>query len=149
MQALLPRFDAAKLNLIEAAEAMPEASYDFKLTPGQRTFGDWIEHNISMNFSMCASMVGHTTPREHQPGGKGKAELVRALKESFDYCEPIFKSMTDEKSQQHIQINDKLVYPVAVMIALVSNWNEHYGNMVGYLRTKGITPPSTARVPQK
>jgi hypothetical protein len=30
------------------------------------------------------------------------------------------------------------------MIGVVVSGNEHYGNLVGYLRSKGITPPSTA-----
>ena len=31
------------------------------------------------------------------------------------------------------------------MVALIASDNEHYGNLVGYLRAQGITPPSTAR----
>ena len=35
---------------------------------------------------------------------------------------------------------------VKAMISLVASLQEHYGNLVGYLRTKGIVPPSSARV---
>jgi hypothetical protein len=31
------------------------------------------------------------------------------------------------------------------MLGFLTNMASHYGNMVGYLRAKGVTPPSTAR----
>jgi hypothetical protein len=31
------------------------------------------------------------------------------------------------------------------MLGFLTNMASHYGNMVGYLRAKGVTPPGTAR----
>jgi uncharacterized damage-inducible protein DinB len=36
-----------------------------------------------------------------------------------------------------------------VLIFNTTHNNEHYGNMIVYLRLKGIVPPSTARVQKK
>jgi hypothetical protein len=144
MQSILPRYQVMKLNLVESAEVMPAEAYDFKLTPPQRSFAEWMEHNASMNYSMCASAAGQSAPPA-KPPEKTKAALSAALRASFDYCDGVFESMTDEKSLQPVKVGDRTLYPVNVMIGLVANWNEHYGNIVGYLRSKGITPPSTAR----
>ena len=46
IQAYMPRYNAMKQNLVEAAEAMPAEQYSFKLTPGQRPFGEWVDHTI-------------------------------------------------------------------------------------------------------
>ncbi len=146
MNSLLPRLQTAKLNLVESAKLMPEADYAFKLTPAQRTFGQWMEHTIEMNYGTCASL--HSAPGPDPLKYKGvtaKSELVAGLEASMGYCEQGFRAMNDTTALQAKKVGKRDVYPVNLMVGLVVNWNEHYGNLVGYLRTKGITPPSTAR----
>lgn len=146
MKSLLPRLQTAKLNLVESARLMPESDYGYKLTPAQRTFGQWMEHTIEMNYGTCASL--HSTPGPDPLKYKGvtaKGELVAGLEASMDYCEQGFRAMNDTTALQAKTVGKREVYPVNLMVGLVVNWNEHYGNLVGYLRTKGITPPSTAR----
>ena len=146
MQSILPRYEVVRLNLIESAELMPADAYGYRLTPEQRSFGEWIEHNIGMNFNACAplSAVPPTAAARYK-GATDKDRLVEGLKASFDYCEPVFRHMSDAKIVQPVEAGGRTVSPVNVLFGLVVNWNQHYGNMVGYLRTKGITPPSTAR----
>jgi phage gp46-like protein len=74
-----------------------------------------------------------------------KKDLSQALKKSFDYCDAALVGMTDQKALTAVSVNGKQVYPVQGMVSLVSSDNEHYGNMVGYLRSQGIVPPSIAR----
>ena len=147
MQAILPRFDTVRLNLVEAAELMPEDSYTYHLTPPQRSWAEWISHNIQMNYNQCGRI--HTAPApdaKEWEGVSAKAELVAGLKESFAYCEGAFKAMTDEKAlQSAAPAGGRPVVPAGIMIGLLNSWNEHYGNMVGYLRTRNLVPPSTAR----
>lgn len=149
MQSILPRYQTIRLNLVESAELMPEDAYSFKLTPAQRSFAEWMEHNVQMNYGMCAAISGETAPPGKAPASKAKADIVRALVESFDYCGERFERMTGEKALHPVQAGGRTVYPVNVMVGLVANWNEHYGNIVGYLRTKGLVPPSTARAAKK
>jgi hypothetical protein len=150
MDSIVPRYESVRLNLIESAELMPAKDYGYRLTPEQRSFGEWIEHNIGMNFNSCAplSAVPPTAAARYK-GATDKTVLVEGLKASFDYCEPVFRRMTDAKILQNVQAGGKTVSPVNVLFGLVVNWNQHYGNMVGYLRTRGITPPSTARTQKK
>ena len=137
------RYESVKQNLIASAEAMPETEYNFKLTPAQRPFGKWIEHTIDMTYSGCSSMRGLTHLMRPAPDDN-KASLVEVLKKAFEYCDESLKDMTDQKALTEVPMGDKKVYPVTYMVSLVSGLNEHYGNVVGYLRTKGITPPSSA-----
>jgi hypothetical protein len=143
-QVLLARYNAVKQNLIETAEAMPEVDYAYKLSPAQRNFGAWIEHTAAGNFSSCAGIKG-VKPEAHAMESKAKADLQKMLQESFAFCDEAFNSMDDQKALA--AVNGK--YPVTAMVGLVAGLNEHYGNLVGYLRTKGITPPSTARAAKK
>lgn len=142
-QAIMSRYNTAKQNLIETAEAMPESEYGYKLSPAQRPFGAWIEHTAQGNYGYCTAIKGaaaDSSPKvPHEM--KAKPELVKAIKDSFEYCDEALKGMDDQKALA--MVNGKA--PVTPMVSIVVSLNEHYGNLVGYLRTKGITPPSTAR----
>lgn len=150
-QAVTASYNGAKANLIEAAEAMPADAYSFKLTPGQRPFGEWMEHTAMGNYSFCASIAGTKPPEEseHIHDLNGKPDIQGVLKASFDYCDGVMKAMTDQKALTEVTIGDRKSFPVAAMVRLVGSLNEHYGNIVGYLRSKGVTPPSTARQKKK
>lgn len=146
-QAIASRYNSAKQNLIGTAEVMPESDYAYQLTPAQRPFSGWIEHTAMGNYAFCSAIKGEKAPEASHAmhGLTKKADLERALKESFDYCDAALKDMND-----HTALAEKDgKYPVTAMVSLLASLNEHYGNLVGYLRTKGITPPSSARSQHK
>ena len=149
-QAYMTRYSAVKQNLIESAEAMPADQYEFKLTPAQRSFAGWIDHTVMLNHNTCSAMKGAApAPMNHaqHAAEKPKAELAKALRESFTYCDDVLKEMTDQKALN--PIGEKKAYAVTAMFAHIANLNSHYGNLVGYMRTKGVVPPSTARTMKK
>lgn len=141
-------YESAKRNIIDAAKVMPPAHYSFKLTPQQRTFSDWIEHTVQMTMRACSSVQGVNSPIAIAANAP-KDSLVPALEESFQGCDDFLKSATDAQLLEPIDTNNGKSTRLAAMIRLVAGLNEHYGNLVGYLRTKGITPPSTARAQQQ
>lgn len=151
VDAINAQYKPMKLNFIEAAEVIPESDYAFRLTPPQRPLGEWISHSAQGNFTRCAAMLGKEPPPEAKKAGaaKTKAEVREAVKSSFDYCDGALKTMTDQGALAEVIVAGKKAYPVTAMVALIASLNEHYGNMVGYLRMKGITPPSTARAQKK
>ena len=132
-------FNVVRRNLDAAAEIMPADKYNFKLTPGQMTFAEWLDHSTQRNYSDCAALKSESTPvAEHEAARlSGKAEVSKALKDSFAYCADALQNMTDEKAVSSAQISTALLH-------LVVHNNEIYGNIVGYLRVNGIVPPSTA-----
>jgi hypothetical protein len=142
------RFQTQKLNFTESAVAMPEADMAFRLTPDQRSFGDWLEHTADMNYRMCSQIMGQPAPKDTGVNGvqrRGKKAIEAAINASFAHCEKLFDGLTDAKALEEVPAGNKKVAAVDVMFGLVTNLNAHYGNMVGYMRVKGIVPPSTAR----
>lgn len=147
---VMTRYKGIRQNLIESAEAMPEEGYSFRLTAPQRPFSEWIGHAAMGNYNYCGVIKGETPPDTQRLHAlTGKAELSKALVESFEYCDGALKGMDDRKALAEVRAGDKKIYPVQGMVNLVSSGNEHYGNIVGYLRSKGITPPSSARAAKK
>ena len=142
-------------NLIEAAEAMPAADYAFKPTPDVRSFGEVIGHVASANSFFCSQAKGEALPSmvNHEQATKDKAGLVKALGEALAYCDGAYKDTTDANVNQLVKIpgpggGGQSTRGLVLMFNTTHN-NEHYGNVVVYLRLKGIVPPSTARVQRK
>ena len=148
MQSILPKFETARLDIVETGELFSDADFGYKLNAPQRSIAEWMQHNITMNYGSCAQIstkppIDTTKVRTMT----AKAELIPALQASFDYCGEAFKSFTDETALKNFQVQGRAAaIPANVMINLLTLWNEHYGNLVGYIRTKGMVPPSTARV---
>jgi hypothetical protein len=134
-------YTPVRLFLLGAAEVMPDDKYDFKIAPEQMDFGQWLNHATERNYVDCATLRGEPNPMPKAKTDqlKGKADIGRALRESFDYCDAAFAVLDDQK----ILASPQMTY--AFLHTTVHN-NEIYGNIVGYLRANRITPPSTEMI---
>ncbi len=139
-------------NLIEAAQAMPAEEYSFKPTPQVRSFGQLIGHVVDANYFFCSQAKGEKTPSnvDHEKTTE-KAALVKALNESLAYCDAIYTATTDATFTLPVKMpgtTPSTQTPTtrgAVLMFNTTHNNEHYGNIVVYMRLKGHVPPSTAR----
>jgi len=131
-------YTPVKFDLIAAASVMPADKYGFKLDPAQMNFGEWINHSTERNYLDCSTLRAETNPMPKAKTDllKTKAEITKALAESFDYCDATFDKLDD----QRILSSQQMV--IAFLHTTVHN-NEIYGNVVGYLRANHILPPST------
>jgi len=142
-------------NLAEAAEAMPAADYAFKPSPEVRTFAQLIGHVILGNRLMCSQAKGDmSVPTTNYEQITDKTELVKALNEALAFCDQVYAETTDANFTQPVKVGFGNVGPADTIRGAVLNFNvthnnEHYGNIVIYLRLKGIVPPSTARARQQ
>ena len=142
------KYNTQKLNFTESAVAMADENMKFRLTPDQRSFGDWLEHTADMNYRMCSQIVGQPAPKNTGVNGvqnRGKKAIEEAINASFAHCDKVFDGLTDAKALEEVPAGNKKVVAVDVMFSYIANLNAHYGNMVGYMRVKGVIPPSTAR----
>ena len=138
-------FNGVRKNLEAAADAMPADKYGFKLTADQMSFAEWLNHSTDRNYSDCAALKSETAPAAAGKVAalKNKAEVAQALKDSLAYCATALEGIDDQKVLASPQMTYSLLH-------IVVHNNEIYGNIVGYLRTTGILPPSTAsRLGQK
>lgn len=128
---------------IRAAEKMPEADYAFKPSPDVRSFGQQVAHVADDQYNLCAPAKGETRQAAYtdiENRLSKKADLVPALKEAFVYCDAAYDALTDVSgSEMAARGRTKFDW---------LNWNlwhtwEHYGNVVVYLRMKGLVPPSS------
>ncbi|MGH9411142.1 MAG: DinB family protein [Vicinamibacterales bacterium] len=140
-------------NLAEAAEQMPADEYAFRPTPDVRTFAQLIGHVINANYFFCSQAAGDKSPSStNYEGTSDKAALVKALDDALAYCDRVYAATTDASYNHPVTIGPGVGMGAArtvrgaVLMFNVAHNNEHYGNIVVYMRLKGHVPPSTARV---
>ena len=130
--------------LVRAAEKMPEASYSFRPVETVRTFGQVVGHVADTQYLFCAKIRGEKNPAPGIEKGKtSKAELIAALKDAFTYCDQAYSGVTDVTGVQTVKMFGQDTPKLAVMEANHMHTLEHYGNLVTYLRMKGIVPPTS------
>jgi uncharacterized damage-inducible protein DinB len=135
-----------KNPVIRTAEKVGEDLYAFKPTPEVRSLGQLIAHIADGNFGICAAASGMKPPMsgvEKSTQGNGKAALQKALAASFEFCEQGLASMDDKKGGEVIKMFLGMHPRLGVFAFNNSHVNEHYGNLVTYMRLKGIVPPSS------
>jgi uncharacterized damage-inducible protein DinB len=135
-----------------AAEVMPENKYLFIPSAGNfegaRSFAEQVKHVACANFAFFNEIEGKTPPELCEKGGpnpaKSKAELVKYLKDSFEYGDRVLATINAQNALDRVEgryggPNTKLG------IAVTAVWHvaDHYGQIVEYLRMSGIVPPAT------
>jgi len=149
-------FATIRRDLADAAEAMPAEDYAYKPHPDSRTFAALVGHVAAANYFFCA--MAKNQPPMSTPAATGNFErltekpaLVKALNDSLAYCDAVYDETTDAN------FNDRATTPTIgpmkatqtlrglLLMFNTTHNNEHYGNVVVYMRAKGHVPPSSAR----
>ena len=166
--ALRNGFDGISRNVSESAAKMPEENFAFKPTPEVRSFGEILGHVANSHYAYCSRVKGEKNPiAQDLEKVTAKADLVKAVNDSIDYCKAVYAAMTDAKLVQPVAPPatapvapaaqrgqapaagqapaPRPVVPLNMLMQNVTHDWEHYGNLVTYLRLKGLVPPSTER----
>jgi uncharacterized damage-inducible protein DinB len=139
-------------NMADAAQAMPADEYAFKPTPQVRSFAELVGHVVNANFFFCAQAKNEKSPATtNYEKATDKAVLVKGMNDALAYCDGAYAETTDANFQQMVKVAGPRPQETARGVMLMFNTthnNEHYGNIVVYMRLKGHVPPSTARAQQ-
>jgi len=137
-------WDMAKNNVLKAAEKMPEASYSFKPTPEVRSFGEIVGHVADANYAFCSADKAEKSPSTGaEKNAKTKDALIEALKASITYCDAQYASMTDGNAAETRKFFGGERTRINILSFNVAHDMEHYGNLVTYMRIRGLVPPSS------
>jgi threonine dehydrogenase-like Zn-dependent dehydrogenase len=144
---LATAFDVIAADLHAAAAKMPSDNYAFRPVEGVRSFGQVIAHVSGAHFLYCSEAAGRgldatvlKTLKAVRPFSDvstagtvrtpEKDELVSLLADSITFCKTVYATGSGS---------------IRPLIGNIAHDNEHYGNLVTYLRLKGFVPPSSER----
>ncbi|MGK2961048.1 MAG: DinB family protein, partial [Gemmatimonadaceae bacterium] len=146
-----PGIDASRMTwttmsqyVVAAAEQIPEADYSFRPVETVRTIGELIGHVAGAQNMLCAAALGEAQPGEDavEKAATTKATLVAALKASNEYCNRAY-AMSDAASAGMTKLFGQDRSKAFVLTLNGAHTGEHYGNVVTYMRIKGMVPPSS------
>lgn len=141
-------FAISKGDVMGSVDLIPEALWSYQPTKDVRTVGQLFAHIADAQYGFCgAASTGKGVSKDIEKTLKSKAEIVAALKEAFAYCEAAYSDMTDAKASEIVPFFDMKITRLGALDFNVAHNMEHYGNLVTYMRIKGIVPPSSAPRP--
>lgn len=146
--ALQRSYATLKMNLTETSDKLGEADYGYRPSPDIRVFGAQLAHVANSQFNACSAARGEANPNQGgnlEKTATTKADIVKALADSFAFCDPAFASLTDQSALELVRQGQNETARGAVLTNLIVHGNEEYGILTVYLRTKNIVPPSTER----
>jgi uncharacterized damage-inducible protein DinB len=137
-------FNLAKNNILKSADKMSEENYAFKPTPDVRSYGQILGHIADAQYLFCSAVLGEANPAPGIEKSKtSKADLTKALNDAFAYCDKAYNGMTDAHAADMVKFFGREQAKLAVLAFNNAHDFEHYGNLVTYLRLKGLVPPSS------
>ena len=68
---------------------------------------------------------------------------MQALNAAFAYCDKAYDGMTDAHAAEMVKFFGREQAKLTVLAFNNAHNDEHYGNMVTYMRMKGLVPPSS------
>ena len=113
-----------------------------------RSLGALFGHVANANFMICAAAAGEKSPATGNAEQlTAKADIQKALADSFAYCDTVWASVgtagREAWAGEPVDLfGMKLTRASALSFNAAHDW-EHYGNVVTYMRLKGMVPPSS------
>ena len=138
-----------KRAVVGSAEKMPPEHFVSKPTPEVRSFAQLVGHIVEVNYQFCSAVKGVPNPNAGRKleALTDKAALVQAARDGFAFCDDAFAKTADQNVVELITVgqapNTRQIARGNQLVFAVTHSNEHYGNLVTYMRLKGVVPPTS------
>jgi len=145
---LLKDWTDLKSTMAKIADAMPEDKFTYKSTPAQRNYGEQILHIAQVNVGLLRSLGGKATPPPIDMKATKKADILKAMADSFDYGTALIKEQTDQTMLLAAPMAPPFLGPstrARIVYSLIGHTWDIYGQMAVYLRLNGGVPPASQR----
>jgi uncharacterized damage-inducible protein DinB len=131
--------------IVRSAEQVTEADYAFKPVATVRTFAQIVAHVADDEMGWCAQILGEPMKQTNfEKTLTTKADVLKAIRDAGTYCQKAY-ALTDAQAAEMTTIwNGRQAKIRGLMDNAAHDW-EHYGNIVTYMRIKGMVPPSSAQ----
>ena len=136
----------------KSVEQFPADKLTWQPTPAVRSWARLIGHITDDNNGACYLLAGETTrparvdtadTQESAANKLSKDDLLKGYKESVERCNKAFAAVTEANMAERAAPTSPRS-KIGALMYNTSHTNEHYGNIVTYLRLNGLVPPSSA-----
>ena len=144
---MLKDWTQQKSTMVAVADAMPEDKFGYKSTPPQRSYGEQVMHVVQINQALLGTLGAKTPVPSINLKATSKADIMEALRQSYDYGEAVFKEFNDAAWTQAVMGPRFMGQATRLRIAnfAMTHTMDIYGQMAVYLRLNNIVPPASRR----
>ncbi len=137
-------------EVVAVAEAMPADKYNFAPTNGDfkgvRTFAQQLTHVAEAQYFFFNGFgIKPTIDPKSLEKLTSKDEVIKALKDSFAFAQQATETMTAQNAFEEIEQRDGTNTRASITAFSLAHTNDHYGQMIEYLRMNGIVPPGSRK----
>jgi uncharacterized damage-inducible protein DinB len=152
---LLKDWTAQQSTLRQLADAMPADKFEYKPSSIQRTYGEQVMHIALINLELLKTIGGKAqAPTFTAESVKTKADMIKALSDSYDYGIALLKEQTDASIAEKVRAPTFVGTGAGAMFLgpstrarifwfLLNHSMDIYGQMVVYARANGVVPPAS------
>ena len=140
--------DRTRELILALVNAMPDDKFGFKPTPAQQSFGERVMHIVSVDGFLFNTLGGKTPAPTINQKATSKADILAALKQSYDWQAAVMKEFNDQQLVERVMPPPFLgssASRVKVFYYDLQHTEDIYGQLVVYLRLNGVTPPASQR----
>ncbi|MBI3262188.1 MAG: DinB family protein [Acidobacteria bacterium] len=142
---LLKDWEAQKDTMMKPGDAMPPEKFSYKPTQELRTYAEQLMHVATSNVGLMRLLDPKAAAPALNDKAAAKADVLKALADSFDFGTSILKAQTNATLQETVQAPRFLGPSTRARVVyrtIAHTWDE-YGAMTVYLRLNGIVPPAS------
>ena len=146
---IIAAWERAKAYTKEYLDAATEDVYSFKPTPEIRSFAEQMHHLAVDNYKITSEAVAGGTSLakykdiEKEPPLMTKAEITKAVMESYDFVIATIKGVDEAKLGNTVKMFNRWETTVEDGLnKAFEHQTHHRGQTTVYLRLKGIKPPN-------
>ena len=149
------RTTAARRNILQAFDSIPESKFSYKPTPAQLTVGYIAQHVAADNYIFCNNFgdkKATLTDEDTKTADSVKAtwpkeKLVTKLKAAMAFCDDAMGQLDDAKIGETITVpgpnsTTRQVSRAQYVLGHALDLADHYSQLANYMRLNNILPPT-------
>lgn len=142
ISAFLLKWENSKSYLIEIAEAMPEANYNYKPTEREMSFKEQLDHiRGNMVWLSESYFVADNFKKTEKMATETKQEVIDALTTAFDKVSEIIKNTDENDLKTEVDFFAGPKTKLQILNLLQDHVTHHRGQLIVYLNLNSIIPP--------
>jgi uncharacterized damage-inducible protein DinB len=139
---LARKWDNAKTYTLKLAELMPEEAYGFKPVPEEMSFAEQLLHIAdNMNWLSSAYLSGSKQKNKDKAKLSGKQSIINTISAAYDSALAVHYRLTPKQLDEVVPFFAGPMTRRQILILMHDHQTHHIGQLIVYLRLKGIKPP--------
>jgi len=139
---LSAKWKNTKTYALKVAELMPEEHYNFKPVPDVMTFDEQLLHIAqNMNWLSSAYLLGSKQNSKSDAKVLSKQSIINTISTAYDSALAVHYRLTPKQLDEVVPFFAGPKSRRQILILMHDHQTHHIGQLIVYLRLKGIKPP--------